>query len=253
MALEIQNHEVFKRSPIKEAVVNFAVLPTVEFYKLSLIEDIGKSFFDKYPIKKTIKVFRHNFDFDQEGTNSTSSEESIIGYQFWSSDEKELLSCRLDGFSYHKLSPYNNWVDVLDSSIEGWRVYKEVLDIDSISALTVRNINLIEIPKKEFELDEYFLLYPSLTEEFEQKIEHFSNNMIVGFPEFNAKCRVVFNSLPLQENSNSSFVLDIDAFRNIEKTCLSVEQIGNILTGLNKIKDKLFFGSITGNTRELFR
>jgi len=245
----IPGHQVFTHAPIKEAIVDISVAD-IGADGLAKLEALANTF-PEYPNVQPVRLLKIMNNFNPDGTNNSTSESEIIGYQFRAADNSELVTCRSQGFSYHKLKPYTEWQRILPKAIEGWKKFHDKCQPTIITKLTVRNINLIEVPQTTLDLDEYFEAGPTLPTNIDGPMENFFSRTIINFPEHDTKCNVTFAQQPPQSLGNAAFVLDIEAFKTVDGI-LSLTQINEMLTILNHTKDRVFFGSITQKTKDLF-
>ncbi|MEQ1704897.1 MAG: TIGR04255 family protein, partial [Rickettsiales bacterium] len=201
---KLPEHRIFNNAPIKEAIIDIS-FPEIPESSLSLIESLEFDLSNYFPNKKTMRRMSQTFGFDKGQPSNSSSEFSTIGYQFWAQDEVEdLVTCRRDGFSYNKLKPYTEWNKVLDKTLIGWGKYKNKINPTVINKLSVRNINLIEIPEIRFELDDYFLITPNLPPEINHNMEDFLIQFIIDFSDKNAKCLVTMATHPPTKDGHVS-------------------------------------------------
>jgi len=247
----LPEHRNFENAPIKEAIVDIS-FPEIPEDKLPIIESLESDFKDEFPNKKTMRRIYQTLGFKEGQPSNSSSEFSTAGYQFWAQDEVEdLVTCRRDGFSYNKLKPYSEWSKVLEKALIGWEKYKAKIQPTVLNKLSVRNINLIEIPQTRFELEDYFATSPNLPPAINRDMEDFLMRFIIDFSEKNAKCLVTMASQPPTTEGYALILLDIEAFCYVN-TLPNDEQISEILTSLNHIKDIVFFKSLKEKTLELF-
>ena len=246
----IENFEIFPNAPIREAVFEVGIkkLPNE---RISELEKLHSEFSSNFPTLKPIQIFEKHFAF---GDTSPSPQDTswIQGYQMWASNNQELHTCRLDGFSYNKLKPYIDGNDAILKTIQGWQIFKAQIKDIEIDRFAVRNINVIDIPASRFELKDYLRLSADIPEILSaHTLISFFNNVILNFPDEGASCSVTITPQP-STNGGKSILLDIEAKKDNENV-VDEDGIKSELECLKYVKDKVFFSIITDKARELFR
>ena len=69
----------------------------------------------------------------------------VTGYAFHSSDNKDIVQFRRDGFSFSRLAPYTAWEDVSEKTVGFWRLYLETAEPIEVTRLAIRTINRIAL------------------------------------------------------------------------------------------------------------
>jgi len=84
----------------------------------------------------------------------------IQGVQFISPDGKKVVQFRLDGFSFHKLKPYQSWELLKEEAMQIWKYYLECAKPLNVKRAALRYVNQIDIPLPFKNLEEYILTVP---------------------------------------------------------------------------------------------
>jgi uncharacterized protein (TIGR04255 family) len=158
-------------APIKEALIDLQVALTDKKNTDDLIS-LYEQFSHDYPEKKTLTKGEFGFHFDEGQQATTTMNQSVIGYRFSSEEEKQVLQFRMDGFTFSRLDPYQNWDHMRDEALKLWKIYAESISPLMITRLATRYINVIEMPYG-CSLGEYLKAPP--------KIPDGLNNEISGF------------------------------------------------------------------------
>jgi uncharacterized protein (TIGR04255 family) len=247
MSKRIKKFENFPNAPIQEAIFNIEIkeLPLTELSRLK-----GVQFGDNYTEQKSIQIFQKQF-YIGEAAHTQNDTSWTNGFQVWENDKKQLYTCRVDGFSYNKLRPYENGAKAIKATLQGWKVFKEGIPEAEIQRISVRNINVIEIPKEKYRIESYFKFYPTLPKEHKNKTtEGFAARVALDFPEEKATCIIAL--APVRKlSSKSEVLLDIEAFQSVPDD--KKVDIKKQLEHLNFIKDEMFFSIVTEKCKELFR
>ncbi len=243
--------EVFPKAPISEALIDIRVqLPGN--VSLADLEKLHTSIKAEYPDKKTRTMWEGTFDVKSEKEPIQRTRLQVDGYAFITSDGRQVVQYRLDGFTFSRLRPYSRWEDVYAEVRRLWDIYRTATNPLLVTRLAVRYINAIEIPSKTFETDDYFTAAPKIPEGLPQGLQHFLTRLVIPFPDRGAVAIVIQTPSVKQDPVNTAILLDIDVF---EEVSLSPEdaRIYEILSVLREIKNEVFFKSITERTKELFR
>ncbi|HAX90640.1 MAG TPA: hypothetical protein DCY07_00320 [Rhodospirillaceae bacterium] len=248
MSQENEEYPTFNNAPIKEAIFNIAFqrLPNEavdEFEKVR--EKLSNDFSEIMPIEAHQKTI--NFGSSEEALPPDQSWKH--GCQIWSTNKLELYTARLDGFSYHKLKPYKDGRTAIKKTLEGWNSFASIVSEPKIVSMSVRNINVIEIPEISFDLNKYFEIYPKLPDALEKnEISNVYMKTVLNFREQKATGTVTLAGMPNNERG-AQILLDIEVTKPFDKD----SSIEDVLLSLNSIKDKIFFTSHTPECRKLFK
>src|SRR5438034_2600089 len=149
--------EIFPSAPITEALIDIRVqIP--EQVSPPRLELLHKQIQNEYPNKKARRGWAQKFEFKvPEGSMAADSKDlGVDGYLFSSADEKQVVQYRLDGFTFSRLRPYLQWNQILEEAKRLWVIYAEAVKPILLTRLALRYINSIEIPSRNFDLEEYF-------------------------------------------------------------------------------------------------
>jgi uncharacterized protein (TIGR04255 family) len=244
--------EIFPKAPITEALIDIRVqLPdTVTLENLEAPHSLIQS---DYPKKKTRRKWQGEVQFKEDSAPvATSKDLGIDGYFFTSEDDKQVVQFRLDGFTFSRLRPYQQWSHLRDEAKRLWEVYTVQVSPITVDRLAVRYINSIEIPSKRFDLEVYFTSPPDIPKGLPCLIEHFFTRVLIQFPEKGAKAFVTQTISKSSDPLITPIILDIDAF--VEATFKpDSESIWSTFETLRDLKDQVFFSSVTEKSKELFR
>ncbi len=243
--------EVFPKAPITEALIDIRVqLPGN--VSLTDLETLHKGIKAEYPDKKTRQMWEGTFEVRNEKEPLQTTDFRVDGYAFITSDGRQVVQYRLDGFTFSRLRPYSKWEEVHPEARRLWDIYRTATKPLLVTRLAVRYINAIEIPLKTFDYDDYFTAAPKIPEGLPQGLQHFFTRLVIPFPNRGAVAIVIQTPSGKQDPVNTAILLDIDVF---EEVSLSPEdaRIYEIFSVLREIKNEVFFKSVTERTKELFR
>ena len=221
----------------------------VSFSNLEKLHDKIK---DLYPEKKTRKRLEATFDLKDEKDPLIKTAPFEEGYLFKTSDGRQVVQYRLDGFTFSRLRPYSRWEEVFQEAKRLWEIYEIAVKPNLVTRLAVRYINSIEIPLKEIDYDNYLTAGPRVPDGLPQLLRHFLTRTIVPFPERGAEAIIIQTPSDRQDPLKTGILLDIDVYAMVNLAAGDA-RIYEILGVLREIKDRIFFSSITEKTKELFR
>ena len=244
--------EVFPRSPITEALVDIRVqLPGN--VSLADLENLHTQIKHEYPDKKTRNRWEGTFEFKGEKEPLKTIQSQIDGYLFSTSDGKQVVQYRLDGFTFSRLRPYSRWEDLYREATRLWGIYRTGTRPLLATRLAVRYINSIEIPLKSFDYDDYFTATPKIPQGLPQFLQHFFTRLEISFPDQGAVAIVIQTPSGKQDPVSTAILLDIDVVAEVMNLLAEDARIDEIFANLRKIKNEIFLKSITEKTKELFR
>lgn len=236
-----------KNAPIIEALIDIQVkLPSN--INISNIDAIHERISTQYP--KKIERIKGNFIF-QIANNSVppSSDLSIIGYMCSSTDEKQIVQIRLDGFTFSRLKPYASWEDLRDEARRLWEIYTDVAKPEQITRLAVRYINRLELPLP-LKFNQYLVAPPIIPPDLPQAVSSFLSRIVI--PIQNTKITTVITQAlePPTSEKIVPIILDIDVFEELTKMIVedreqNAKLIWDKLEQFRNTKNQTFFASLT--------
>ena len=243
--------EVFRNAPITEALIDIRTqLPKT--VSLSNLEKLHSGIQEEYPQKRTRMMWEGSVELKGEGVPIKTVRRAADGYLFTSSDGKQVVQFRLDGFSFSRLRPYSRWEEVYGEAKRLWEIYRTGTKPIIVQRLATRYINSIEIPSKRFDYDDYFTAAPKIPQGLPQSLSHFFTRLVIPFPDRGATAIVVQTPAERFDPINTVVILDIDAFAEVSLVSNDAK-LDEILAILRRVKNEIFFSSITERTKDLFR
>ncbi len=174
----------------------------------------------------------------------------LNGYQFASADNKRVAQFRLDGFTFSRLKPYEDWEKFQGEARRLWETYASLKP--RVRRVAVRYINIIDIPLPITEFRDFLPSIPPAPQEMNLGLAAFLNR--VGVIDQNGEFQATI-SQALQPPSNptvATVLLDIDVFKEQEFD-LDYINVWKILDRYHAVKNELFFHAITEKTVELLK
>jgi uncharacterized protein (TIGR04255 family) len=237
----------YSRTPITEAIIDFQVEPQ-EGVGLSELEGCQDA---AYPRKQALNVTVDRLDFTDEGPTSTTISRQQRGFLFANSDEKQRFQVRFDGFTMHRLAPYQGWGPFRQEAHRLWDSYRQQVRPRKVARVAVRYINRLDLPLPA-ELKDYLRTSPEVSPELPQGLAGFF--MQLNVPQQDIKSTLLLRETLVQPSSQevASVVLDIDLFRSAD---IPPDDAGiwALIESLHGRKNDVFEACITDRTRELIQ
>jgi uncharacterized protein (TIGR04255 family) len=244
-------------APITEALVDVRVKELTDS-EVNSFADMPESFTKVYEVSSNIKRQAFRIEADHEGKVDANQAVELFGIRYETADRKRVVQFKKDGFTLSFLYPYSSWDELYDEAKGLFDLYKSKLNLDSsITRIALRYINHIDLPSP-CELEDYLTAPPSIPDELPQGLANFLTQNTINMDESGVLARIVQSS---SENPNSdlgedklSVLLDIDVIKFMDPLLeLKDESIWSDFVKLRKIKNDIFYNSITKETEELFK
>jgi uncharacterized protein (TIGR04255 family) len=236
----------YTRTPITEAIIDFhvAVPEGVALSDLERCQDAA------YPGKKPLPVPAGPIELGKEGPTSATSRQ--VGFLFATADKKQLFQARTDGFTVHRLAPYEGWEPFRDEARRLWDIYRQTARARQVTRVAVRYINRLDLPLPVVELKDYLRTSPEVSRDLPQGLDDFF--MQLSIPQPNIKGTLLLREMlvPPAAPGVASVVLDIDLVRSSEIPADDAE-FWAFIESLRVRKNEIFEACIANRTRELIR
>jgi uncharacterized protein (TIGR04255 family) len=256
-AVDIKPEEKFEnlpRAPIVEAVIEIRARATNTLEESSLRSALeprlaGYSFLD------SLREFHSEVKL--EGGKPLTQKVSDVGWKgvrFRSSDEKHIVQFNRDSFVFSRLEPYLTWDQLFGESQRLWAIFKAVAQPADIQRIGLRYINRIKLPPGELRFEDFIQPAPSTPRELNLPFDGFMHYDTLAVPEHPFAINVIRT---VQRPSGAgdagvALILDIDVFTT-QGFDVDDAFFGQRLLEMRWLKNKVFFGSITEKSLEMFR
>lgn len=235
------------RAPIREAVIDIAIAPRVDLPVIAATADRLMSFFEK---RSDIWEATIGLQFDEAGTHTHKSGSSKVGVRFDSSAPPHVLQCRTNGFTFSRLTPYEDWNQVREAAKPYWALYSESVAPCKVTRLAVRYINALRLPLPSQDFAEFLTATPQVPSELPQTVTGFLQRVVMTTDSYSA---VVTQSLEnvLPDQQQFVVVLDIDVWRSVALTPQD-PSVWDVLDELRNRKNEIFFSHLTEKAVDMF-
>lgn len=247
----MSQHETFPNAPITEAVLEIMVQQPSGQTDLKHLLGFREYLGDRFKETAEQRAFRGGFKLGGGGT-AISGEEKTVGYLFKSSQEKKAIQVRIDGFSFSKLKPYDNWQNFKSEAITLWERYYEIVHPTKVSRISLRYINRIEIPYPLRDFSDYFLTNIQIAPGLPQSVSQLFVRFEIPNKDIPAIGIVIFTIEDTTDQSKLPCIFDIDVVRMNDYSSEGPE-FWDDFERLRDFKNQIFFKSLTEKAKEIFR
>jgi uncharacterized protein (TIGR04255 family) len=241
----------YTNAPITEALIDLRVTYG-QGMSLEMLKRFGAEIRSEYPNEATRDLFRGQITLDPSAPAAHSSR-STIGYIFHSADRRQAVQARMDGFTFSRFPPYEDWDHLVEETKRLWSLFVKVVRPVTVIRVAVRYINQIDLPLKEGSLrfEDYLRTFPASGVEENVELEQFYVRLVMPQKDIAAKLTLTEALLPPQ-GSHIGVILDVDLYRENVTLDVRSDEIWAILDSFRERKNRYFEASITDASRELF-
>ena len=241
----------YPKAPITEAIIDLRVRPRADL-KLEQLKSLRNGEELAYPKLEGIYEAVGTLEVQVGVSASASAQQNQTGFKFASEDGKYVWQTRINGFTFSRLAPYEDWEQFRDEARRLWALYRQRVAPIETCRLAVRYINRVDLPSGPVDLKDYFRTSPEVSPDLPQELAGFF--MQVRIPQMDLGAQVLINQtiIPPAREGVVSVVLDIDVFRD-ENVAKDEAAIWEFFEQLHDRKNEVFEACITDRSRELFQ
>jgi uncharacterized protein (TIGR04255 family) len=245
----VTEHPPYPRAPITEALIDIRVtlpdeITVADLAGVNIGGDIG------YPHRRNQFAGEAHIAIGEQ--LGAATRQAHVGYAFVSSDERQIVQVRLDGFTFSRLAPYDRWGTFRGEAHRLWTLYRSLAKPVSITRAAVRYINRLDLPLPIEDLKDYLRTVPEVSPDLPQGLSGYLMQLAIPQEDIGASLLLNEALLPPSNPDTASILLDIDLFRELHAP-IEEEELWRLLDQFRDRKNKVFEDCITERTRELFR
>jgi uncharacterized protein (TIGR04255 family) len=245
----VSDRPPYAAAPITEALIDIRVTladgtSVTDLARVDIGEEMG------YPQRRNRFAIEGQIAIGEQV--GTAASQRHVGYDFVSSDERQIVQIRSDGFTFSRLAPYDRWETFREEAYRLWKLYRAVAEPLSIGRVAVRYINRLDLPLPMDDFKDYLRTVPEVSPDLPQGLSGYL--MQLAIPQEDIGALVLLNEalLPPPGPDKASVLLDIDLFREME-TSVEDEELWGMLDQFRDRKNQVFEACVTERTRDLFR
>ncbi len=235
----------FSKAPIVEAIINFN---TRELASLTDVDRMSAAVSTQYPKREELFELRAEVSSDKGSPRLTTGEKQT-GYQFRGTDEGNVFQARTNGYSFHRLHPYDTWDTFRSEGRRLWDMYRRLVAQAPIQVITVRYINRLEFPSGS-ELSAYLRTFPEVGKDLPQELSTYIMRLDLVVRDIPNGLLVLQQTLtPSTKPDSSTVMLDLD-FRAPVQESTRDDEAWELVESIRPIKNKVFLNCITEAMKE---
>ena len=229
------------RAPIKEAIID------IQIEGAQVSPDVLKTEYAGYHWVNDISTME--FEVHTQG-DSVSRREShrTVGYRYESEDGKYVAQLRNEGFTFSRLTPYEDWATFAHEARTMWDSYRQLVPDLPIRRAAVRYINSLNVPFAEngaVVFSDYLRNAPQLPPDMGDEVHHFLLRLVMTPLEPKNTVAVINQTIERPDGDHLPVILDIDVYSVFPDYLPNDEQAWNMLEMFHHVKNDIFFSTMT--------
>ena len=247
-----ESFPLLSRAPIVEAVIGVTARAEAAWDEAAISEQF-KQRLPEYPDVQSQREIHYELKQVADAPpEQTVRDMGWRGLRCESADKLHIAQFNRDGFSFSRLKPYQSWGQFSQEGMRLLGLYREVARPSDIHRLGLRFINRVEFSQGEAKLEDFLENPPKAPRGMAIPLEGFLHHNTLSVPGQPYGINVVQTVQPAQGGDASwGVILDIDVFTT--EPIVNLNSIESHLTKMRWLKNKVFFGSVTAQTLEVFK
>lgn len=246
--------EVFphlERAPITEALLDVRVRARKDL-QMGELQNAALSLRDEYPIAEERSGIQFSFAVPTGQGRPQPTQGPIHEYYYRSTDRRDVVQFRVDGFALNRLKPYQSWKLWFPRFARLWSLYVQLARPERVTRIAVRCINLIDLPSGALDLEDFLTAPPPVPKGLPDDIAGFVTSISLIDEEHRPPLRLNLTQA-LQGIGPAGGIqlrLDVEAFLVGD---FAPGEILQFFEPLHLLRNRAFFRSITGRTVAFFQ
>ena len=130
------------RAPAREALIDIQFEPRLPIEAVQAFAKLAEPEF-----RRNLDLWESVIGFGTAGgAPGASATNTPIGKRLDSKDPPHVLQCRVNGFTFSRLSPYGRWEDLRFEAHRWWTSFRSAVHPGMVTRIAVRYINEIKLP-----------------------------------------------------------------------------------------------------------
>ncbi len=240
----------YRNPPLAEALCEFRFAEGAEPWDWTLVGLLYQRLSDEYP-KRQQNSLRLAVDSQESGTGQ-NVKIGVERMQFLSDDGLALVQIAPNQLIVNRLRPYPGWNEFRAQLVDVLAAYRDVAEPQSLIRVGLRYINRIEIAAERLELEDYFVVAPTIPEPLPQHFGSFQKLVEVVYDDPGMILRFLFATAATEQEGHQAFVLDLD-MSPLAASCPSFENVDRWLDDAHRHVETAFDASMTEKAhKEIF-
>ena len=233
--------------PIVEGLIDLHLKGPVQV-EMDALKAMADRYAGEYPSREPLSHWTAQIHITPEAQPTSTTTQEPSGWRLRSVNDKWVVQLRRDALTVSRLEPYKAWEDLLAKTQEWWIRHREVSGSNPVTRVASRFINRVPLPQGEpFETTfrTMFALGPNIP----TVIRDYFLRVTIPFQQAGATAVVTQFLEPPQ---GDACILDIDVFVDRPEG-VSDTETWQLLEALHRIKNELFFNSLTTTALQRFQ
>jgi uncharacterized protein (TIGR04255 family) len=245
-----------EKAPIVEALIAIEIGTPLNDVLLAAVGAASTSIHEDYPESEPMKHMKFQFEIGPGvPTLPQQPAQQDFGRKYVSSDKRQLVVFRRDGFSFSRLPPYQRWENFRDEAKRLWSVYRSATGPVPIVRFGLRYINRVSIPIGQ-PINQFLKLYAELPDNPDGSLRRINSSYLrvdSMLTEIPAGYLIVQQAtLPPEREEAATLSLDFD-ISVTPPVAVTEEYVWDTLETARNVKNQLFRDSLTPQFLETFR
>jgi uncharacterized protein (TIGR04255 family) len=244
-----------EKAPIVEAIITIDIGPLSDDL-LAAVDAASTAIREDYPESEPMKHMKFQFEIGPGApTLPQQPAPQDFGRKHVSSDKRQLVVFRRDGFSFSRLPPYQKWEDFRDEAKRLWSVYRSATGQVQIVRFGLRYINRVNIPIGQPQ-SQFLKLYAELPNNPDgsprvmNSLYLRADSMLTEIP--GGSLIIQQAKLPPEQKEAAALSLDFD-ISVTPPVAATEENVWETLEIARRVKNQLFRDSLTPQFLETFQ
>lgn len=233
----------YSNAPIIQAIMDLRIQSDVDWNE-ELSQKIIEQFKTEFPMYR--KVLHNSVSVGNQITHTIKE----TGIRFDSEDGRFFLQMEPEGFTFSIIRDYQTWSEFSKMAFNLLAIYEGLFQPRNTTRQALRYINVVEIPQSNFDLKDYFEVYPHVFNDNSDTVTGLDLRVSIQSPLLNNGHSLITQRTLSSSPDSTNILLDIDV---IEKQNISfnIEILKDSMLRLRTEKNRIFEAAITDKTREL--
>jgi uncharacterized protein (TIGR04255 family) len=247
-----EEFELLPKAPIVEAVIQISARPEGSWLENDVSKQL-ESILPDYPTKTSQNKLSRNIKIDvQKFARTVEDNFGWYGFFCQSADQIQSVQFNLDGMMFSRLAPYQKWETFSNEAKRLWTIYQKLAQPSEIQRIGLRFVNRMALPSQQIDWGQYMKAAPEAPKGLDMPLTGFFHQDTLSVPDRPYALNVIRTVQQPDLPGEIGLIVDIDVYTTQPITD-KPDALDGVLTDLRWLKNKVFFGSMTTKSLELFR
>ncbi len=239
----------YEKAPIAEALIDIRTeLPSK--FSFEELQTLGQSLPD-YKQAETRNIAHGQFSFGRDV--QAVAQQKPWGLVFRNGANTQVAQFQMNGFTFSRLKPYEDWERLRDEARKLWNLYRQLAQPTAITRVAVRYINVFDFPGGRVDLEDYLNVFPQLAESLPRELRDYHQFLLnLQMPQDDLKGLLILNQSVAQPTKTGFIAIVLDIDLSVGTPVIAGEgELWAIFDKLRERKNLYFEAFITDKAREL--